>query len=364
MNRATSLYLDVVRPVAALVVLLSHVGDNLSFLAPAGVQAVDVFFVLSGFVIAHVSGSRERDFRVYFISRAARIYSVAIPALILTAILDSIGLRENAAAYAGHPFQPLAPGVLTRCVFFINEQWTTHRFPGSNSPYWSLGFEVWYYVAFGVWIFVPRPWRWLAIAGVLVFIGPKVALLFPLWLMGVGVYRICNDPLSIRPSAGWVLFAAPLLILVMYQFLPHAPMQPFINIIPDFSRFLSLGQDYLVGILFSAHLIGFTVVSAKLSHCLENHAQTIRWIAGATFSVYLAHLPIMTFLVALSPWPNSSPWMVALRIAITILACLAFAEVSERRKDAWRRLITRGILTLEKPLLYVVKTFRTVSLAI
>lgn len=116
MNRATSLYLDVVRPVAALVVLLSHVGDQLSFLASAGVQAVDVFFVLSGFVIAHVSASRERDPRVYFISRAARIYSVAIPTLILTVILDSIGLQENAAAYLG-PFQPLAPGVLTRCFF-------------------------------------------------------------------------------------------------------------------------------------------------------------------------------------------------------------------------------------------------------
>lgn len=61
-----------------------------------GVQAVDAFFVLSGFVIAHVSAVKERDARTYFISRAARIYSVAIPAIILTSILDAIGSLPRA----------------------------------------------------------------------------------------------------------------------------------------------------------------------------------------------------------------------------------------------------------------------------
>ena len=107
MNRTTSLYLDMIRPIAALVVLLSHVsyqnlsGGQLKFMASTGVQAVDIFFVLSGFVIAHVYATREHDFRDYAISRAARIYSVALPALILTAIVDAIGIRENTATYRG-----------------------------------------------------------------------------------------------------------------------------------------------------------------------------------------------------------------------------------------------------------------------
>jgi peptidoglycan/LPS O-acetylase OafA/YrhL len=343
MDRATSLYLDIVRPAAALIVLLSHVGNQLNLFASAGVQAVDVFFVLSGFVIAHVTESRERQPDVYFISRAARIYSVAIPALLLTAILDSIGLRANAAAYAG-PFQPLAPGILIRCVLFINEQWTTHRFPGSNSPYWSLGFEVWYYIIFGLWIFTPRRWRWVATMGALAFIGPKVGLLFPLWLIGVGLYRICNKPLKMELLTGWVLFTVPLFLLVVYQLLPHPPMQPFVNIMPSVSRFASLGQDYLVGLLFSVHLIGFAVISGVFASSLDKHARTIRWIAGATFSVYLAHLPIMTFLIAISPWQVYSPWMVAFLVTATVVGCFAFAEVSERQKDIWRRVITESML--------------------
>jgi hypothetical protein len=54
MNRSTSLYLELFRFIAALVVLLSHVSfrglteGQLGAFAAAGVQAVDAFFVLSG----------------------------------------------------------------------------------------------------------------------------------------------------------------------------------------------------------------------------------------------------------------------------------------------------------------------------
>ena len=76
-NRALSLYLDIIRLLSALVVLLSHVsmqslsGGQLGVMASTGVEAVDMFFVLSGFVIAHVCATREQDLRTYAISRAA-----------------------------------------------------------------------------------------------------------------------------------------------------------------------------------------------------------------------------------------------------------------------------------------------------
>ena len=46
--------------------------------------AVGVFFVLSGFVIGYAVHEREKDARSYFVGRAARVYSVAVPALVLT----------------------------------------------------------------------------------------------------------------------------------------------------------------------------------------------------------------------------------------------------------------------------------------
>jgi peptidoglycan/LPS O-acetylase OafA/YrhL len=310
------------------------------------VQAVDVFFVLSGFVIAHVCATREHDLRRYIVSRAARIYSVALPALILTAIVDAIGITANAATYDG-PYQELSAGLIIRSVFFIGEQWNAHRFPGSNGPYWSLGFEVWYYIAFGAFVFWPRRWRWAATLLVLAFIGPKVALMFPVWLMGVGVYHFCNSR-SLPQSAGWILLTVPLAGVAAYQMVPHSPLQQFSNVALDWDRFKSTGQDYLLSALFSAHLIGFSTVSARFASWFEGHARPIRWIAGATFSLYLAHLPIMHVLAALSPWPKSSLWTLCLLLTLTPAACLAFAEISERRKEGWRTLIVSLLSMIAK----------------
>jgi len=348
-NRTTSLYLDLIRPIAAFVVLLSHIsyqnlsGGQLKFMASTGVQAVDVFFVLSGFVIAHVCATREHDLRDYVISRAARIYSVALPALILTAMVDAIGIRANAATYQSF-YQALTPGLIIRSVFFVGEQWNAHRFPGSNGPYWSLGFEVWYYIAFGAFLFAPCRWRWPATLLVLVLIGPKVALMFPAWLMGVGAYRICSSR-SLPQLAGWILLIVPLVAVAGYQLVPHSPLQQFTNVTLTADRFRSTGQDYLLSALFSAHLIGFSTVSATFAPWFERHARPIRWFAGATFSLYLTHLPIMHMLAAISPWPKSSLCTLSLLLTMTPVACLGFAEFSERRKEQWRTLIA-NLLTL------------------
>lgn len=337
------------RPAAALIVLLSHVSyqglssGQAAFLSGAGIQAVDVFFVLSGFVIAHVCATREHNARIYFVSRAARIYSVAIPALVLTAIADFIGQSMDAATYSG-PYQAFSPGLLIRSLTFTGEHWNAHRFPGSNGPYWSLGFEVWYYMVFGVFLFSGRRWRWGAALAVLIFIGPKVTLMFPTWLMGAGAYYICKSQ-RISPITGWVLFTVPLAFLAGFQLMPHSGLQPFINISLEPERLKSLCENYLIASFFSIHLVGFSTVSATFTPLLERHVKVIRWIAGSTFSIYLMHLPIMHLLAASSPWPKSSPWTMFLLLAGTPVICLGFAEVTERKRDAWRRLI---MSTLER----------------
>jgi peptidoglycan/LPS O-acetylase OafA/YrhL len=324
-------------------VLLSHVsfhnlsGGQLGFMASAGKQAVDVFFVLSGFVIAHVCAEREHDALNYVVNRAARIYSVAIPALVLTAIVDSIGMSVSPGVYEG-AVQEMSPGLLVRSVLFIGEQWNAHRFPGCNGPYWFLGFEVWYYAAFGVYTFAPRRWRWLATLAVLVFIGPKVTLMFPNWLLGVLAYRACISISCPRPL-GWALMIVPLGILGLYQIVPHSPVEQFAAASLDIERLRRTVEDYFISTLVAAHLIGFCVVSSSFGASLERHARGIRWVAGATFSLYLTHLPVMHLLAAISPWPAGSGWTALLLVTGTPFVCLAFAEVSERRKAMWRGVI-------------------------
>ena len=200
MLRSTSVYLDLLRLAAAMLVFLGHAampflaGDRFSALTPYMGDAVMLFFVLSGFVIGHATAARPGDARGYAVARLARIYSVALPALALTLVLDSIGgaIRpEYHAAYAGTTLpNPVLHHLLP--VFFLNHLWYFDFAMGTAGAYWSLCYEVWYYLAFGGIMFL-RGWRrfaFLALLGLLV--GPKIAVYFSVWLVGLAAHALCR----------------------------------------------------------------------------------------------------------------------------------------------------------------------------
>ena len=185
MTKETSIYLDAVRFLAAVVVFIDHLSSQritAGFLWPLehlGGQAVIVFFVLSGFVIGFITDTREKNVREYAINRAARILSVALPALALGYVLDQIGIAANPEIYAGYGDLQRPSSVLDylACALFLNEIWGIGISPGTNVAYWSLGYEVWYYAIFGAAMFAPPQHRTKLIAGSLLLVGPAIALL-------------------------------------------------------------------------------------------------------------------------------------------------------------------------------------------
>jgi peptidoglycan/LPS O-acetylase OafA/YrhL len=102
-------------------------------------------------------------------------------------------------------------------------------------------------------------------------------------------------------------------------------------------RLPSLAQDYFIALMFSVHLIGFATLSDNFAPFLETRSKPIRWIAGATFSVYLAHLPILHFLVALA----HGVLPIASLVALTVLFCFLFAQFTERKKHVWKGFLER-----------------------
>jgi peptidoglycan/LPS O-acetylase OafA/YrhL len=109
----------------------------------------------------------------------------------------------------------------------------------------------------------------------------------------------------------------------------------------------SVALHWLIAALFAIHVVGFAAISENFSPWFNRYASYIRWIAGATFSIYLAHLPVMHLLAAISPWQKSSPMTLILLLIVTPLACLAFAQVSERQKESWRRVFASMISLVE-----------------
>lgn len=312
-----------------------------------GTPAVDVFFVLSGFVIGYVTQYRETNIKDYFLSRAARIYSVAAPAIMFCYILDKIGATIDFETYRDAS-QGYGPGVLARSITFLNETWDVHRFPGTNSPYWSLGFEVVFYVVFATYYFFPGKWRWICSGVVLLIAGPKVAVLFPAWLLGFMTYHLCSQ-IRLSRAFAILLLVLPIMAFSIYISMSIHRQQQFMPLSLEQIRVSSILQDYFICILFCVHLVGFAALAEQWRGALSStFVRTIRWAAGATFSIYLVHLPVMTFVSALSPWPKQSKATLVLLLIGTLLICLAFSEVSERRKAWWRQLFEAIVGRVER----------------
>src|SRR5438128_9706281 len=141
MTNALSLYLDALRFGAALTVFVSHystgrISGGLFWQFDGGRTAVLVFFVLSGFVIAWVTETRERTFEEYTLSRLARLYSVIIPVFIVTAVLDHLAIAIDPGLYGPELGLSWAQKLLGYALsaVFLGESWMLRMLPGSNIP--------------------------------------------------------------------------------------------------------------------------------------------------------------------------------------------------------------------------------------
>lgn len=216
-----------------------------------GHHAVMVFFVLSGYVIAHVTLSRPTTGADYGIGRVARLYSVVVPALVLTVALDSIGKLLDPTVYDGWWNVDTKPVIrFTYSLFFLNEIWFESVRAFTNGPYWSMGYEASYYLLFGLWCFAPGRWRIPVTALAALMVGPKILLLAPVWLMGVWTYRF-NRTHTLSPSLALaVLVASSLAFTVFHQaefwkaglaVAERALGQDFVNTQLGYSRVLPYG---------------------------------------------------------------------------------------------------------------------------
>lgn len=129
-----------------MTVLVSHVvrftwpNGPLGWLADLGQPAVMVFFVLSGYVICFVATEREHSLLDFSTSRLARLYSVVLPALLLTVLLDAIGTTVDPSIY--DPGTRDLPGIrLFVAATFLSNIWFFNIQPLSNSRFWSLPYE-------------------------------------------------------------------------------------------------------------------------------------------------------------------------------------------------------------------------------
>ena len=364
MKPATSLYLDAVRFGAALLVLLTHLAYarfSAGLLLPLrsfGNDAVMVFFVLSGYVIAHTAATRDRDLTAFALKRCARLYSVAVPALVLTLVLDHCGRALAPALYHGFQYQDAAPlQRILRALSFNHELWFDSWRLFSNGPYWSLGYEFWYYALFACTWYLRGTRRALCLLAVALWVGPKILLLLPVWALGVGVYRI---NLRHAPRAAWGVTLWFLSLALYALFRAGGGRDALLNwSYTQFGRYFvehdlhwsnEFLASYVLGALVAMNFIGFHACADHCERWLSRYARPIRAWAGCTFSLYLFHYPLLQFLAAVWPFASPTPLSSALLFVTTVLICRVLASVTEQRKDQLYDLLLGGARWLRRAL--------------
>ncbi len=371
---AYSAHLDMLRGLAALVVVVGHgkfvladlhrsaapavlstqgtavpVAVHVSAMSPAH-EAVVVFFALSGLL---VGGSvlkeqvKQRSFRWgrYMSKRLTRLLTVLIPALVIGGLCDLASRYILSHGYTpGGRFAELAGshqgvGVLLGNLCFLQFLDTTHVLTlGSNFALWSLAYEFWYYVFFPAALAVivlPGLAKRIgcavlacAVAGLLW--GDPIAI-FPVWLFGALITQLPR----IIPERAQVpaLLTSLAQMLAMMAVLWRKPLPSMA------ANNLMLGVSCCIFLWVALHRRA--PVTNKLYQGVAEH------LSRVSYTMYLFHLPFLVLIGSLlaQRYPHGVPHEAQFVLLLTASAYLysqAMYRLFEARTDALRKGLGRS----------------------
>lgn len=370
-----SAFLDVVRFATAMVVMSSHMGPfspRFVVMTQYGHLAVCVFFVLSGFVIRMVTRTRETGMGDFLIDRGSRIYSVVLPALVLTLLLDPVSFAGNPARYTElSGVTAIHPGAALLEVFtnltFTAQTWGYETNPLSNSPFWSLSFECIYYVVFALIVLGRKPWQRLLAVAILMLAGPSVAFLLPVWWLGVWMYdaygKLAAQRRSLLVATGAVVLMLAALVVFRHGvmdflqatdevhrtawlegWLPAVWKARFADatgVVPWVSR--ATPSFYLFGAIVAVLMLWVLLCVDRWWPVLPGRvAHTLRWVANGTFGLYLFHLPVLILIACWAPQCQRYLWPVAVGIPLLAIVASRWLDRFKLVIRHWGRVLVRS----------------------
>jgi peptidoglycan/LPS O-acetylase OafA/YrhL len=347
LSPAMSAYLDFLRFLAALAVLLGHMDlDGLSLswmpLALFSHDAVVIFFVLSGFIIYYSTTSRASTWRHYAVARMSRIYSVALPSVLLCAGL-ALWLSSqpgfDPARYSN--YTPPSLWNMFSSLLFLNESWLNQADVPLNNPYWSLCYEVWYYILFGVFYFWRGTQRVVLLVIASLIAGPAILVLLPVWTMGAVLAASQKYETSWGVWLAWLAFSVPvgLIVLIKLTGADTSVQSVLYESIPGFwrldgsQRFVT---DYLIGLALCLHIAAFSSLPSRVQAFFVRQQTPMAALAGFSFTLYLFHRPMTQVLGALWPQTSGTVLVPAIMTMVILLACWFISWGTEKQLPRWR----------------------------
>ncbi|MBS1894191.1 MAG: acyltransferase [Actinobacteria bacterium] len=356
------------RAIAIVAVLLAHAG--VPFLA-GGYVGVDVFFVISGFLITgllirELEGSGTISLRGFYARRAKRLLPLSAVLLVTVGVLSMILLSPLRNT-------EVAGDIIASALYVANWHFAAQSVdyfaqglePSPVLHLWSLAIEEQFYVVWpGLMLAVTWFWRrrgrsirpalWVALIAILagslvygiVLTDEKPAFAYfstfaRAWELGLGAALALIGTVKLprlgAAALGWAGVAA--ILYACFFFTGDTPFPGSAALVPT----LGAAALILSGTALAATAGGVTGVKAGVGRVLS--LSPVRYVGRISYSWYLWHWPFLVFAAAI--------WGPRLSVAAGLLAVAAswvptqithtLIEDPVRRAPALRRLPNRAI---------------------
>jgi peptidoglycan/LPS O-acetylase OafA/YrhL len=347
------LVLDGMRGVAAFAVILDHVSSaTLRAWFPGRYLAVDFFFVLSGFVLAHAYGQKLEQGTLspfgFMRTRLIRLYPFYLLGLVLGLLLPLLAVLRG-----WEDASPL-PEIATVAAFSLlflpapSYSWTGGHLYPFNGPSWSLFFEL---VANLIYGFIARYLTWLVLGIGLTIMAVLVAFtvmrhedLGPGWLWqhfdaglsrviycffaGVAVYKL-RDRVKLPALPAWASVIALLVIFAVPA--PGLLRQAF---------------DIFAAIVLMPLLVALAS-GAKVGGRAGRLCATLGLLS---YGVYALHVPVMNLVNLAMQFLGVSLPYGFMNVALVAGVTAIIAAVATRYYDApFRKLLSGRAKRAAKP---------------
>jgi peptidoglycan/LPS O-acetylase OafA/YrhL len=338
---------------AAVWVVLHHYWPHLGLAEPAfvakGYLGVELFFVLSGFILSHVylGACEEGRFRYggFLWARIARIYPLHL------ATIAGVGLMGAAALAAGRHVDPNAISLAALpSNLLLLQAWGFSPVAGWNHPSWSISAEWFAYLSFPAFAWAAAKLRHrpqLAMAASILGLFGAYALF----------QRLTGEPLTNATIAWGALRIVPPFAYGCAAYLAWRGGAVDRPGLAAATAALSLagivllaaagGADAVIVSLFGFLILGLAGLSARPGLLLSR--APFVWLGEISYAIYMICIPwklLFPNLLALAGGPDSAAPMplgvwLAFTIALIPLAGLTHHLIERPARKALRRLPLR-----------------------
>ena len=299
--------IDGLRAVAVLLVIMHHVAPDL---LPGGFVGVDVFFVISGFLVTRLIDdamqSGSFSYLDFVVRRCRRIVPALVTVLAGTMLLGACILTGPELAGLARHVAAASLGAANLLLWNEVGYFDTTAALKPLLHLWSLGVEEQFYLLWPVLLgFLPlrRHTRFLAICA---------AMLFSLLVSENLAYADPGQAFYMLHARAWELGVGGMLVLGLpllraRSVLPRVASSILVNGMSVVGMLLIVGTAWRVtnsttwpGISALAPVLGTALLIASGPNALLNRmvlsASPAQWIGQRSYSLYLWHWPPLAFL--------------------------------------------------------------------